>query len=87
MPITDRHIFYPVLSKSHLRPALNNSILSAYALRIPPNQRPFCHHCNFSSPSIERADRAAYAEGVVPPLPRRARAVPGTEAGQGVQGA
>ncbi|MDM8330142.1 hypothetical protein QUW42_07555, partial [Desulfovibrio piger] len=35
MPITDRHVFYPVLSKSHLRPALNNSILSAYALRIP----------------------------------------------------
>lgn len=52
-----------------------------------PNQRPFCHHGNFSSPSIERADRAAYAEGVVPPLPRRARAVPETEAGQGVQGA
>ena len=39
------------------------------------------------SPSIERADRAAYAEGVVPPLPRRAHTVPGTKAGQGVQGA
>lgn len=39
------------------------------------------------SPSIERADRAAYAEGVVPPLPRRAHTVPGTKAGQGAQGA
>ena len=52
-----------------------------------PKQRPFCHRYDVPPPSIERADRAAYAKGVVPPLPRRACAVPETRAGQGVQGA